>query len=120
MHVCHNILRGIRALNTFVELCCLLNLRRKVARTICTPEPALLICLVPSWSIGKQAACDITIVNLLNPNLVLGASSTVGHAAAEKEVVKRIKNYPKSVQGIWMGVHSPGCRDIWWLGREGN
>ena len=18
-----------------------------------------------------------------------------------------------------MGVHSPGCRDIWWLGREG-
>ena len=45
--------------------------------------------LVPLWSICKPAACDVTVVNPLNPSLNLGASSTVGYPAAEKEVVNR-------------------------------
>ena len=74
--------------------------------------------LVPSWSIGKSAACDVTVVNPLNPSLILGASTAVGYSAAEKEVVKMAKNGPKCAE-LGVGVHSPGCRDIWWLGREG-
>ena len=69
--------------------------------------------LVPSWSIGKPAACVVTAVNPLNPSLILGASSTVGYLAAEKEVVKMTKNGPKYMYRTWVGVHSPGCRDIY-------
>ena len=53
--------------------------------------------LIPSWSIGKPAACDITctIANPLNTSLILGASSTVGYLATQKESVKVIRNGPK-------------------------
>ena len=57
--------------------------------------------LVPSWSIGKSAACDVTVVNPLNPSLILGASTTVGYSAAEKEVVKMTKNGPKCAELGW-------------------
>ena len=57
--------------------------------------------LVPSWSIGKPAACDGTVVNPLNPSLILGASTTVGYLAAEKEVVKMTKNGPKCMELGW-------------------
>ena len=57
--------------------------------------------LVPSWSIGKSAACDVTVVNPLNPSLILGASTTVGYSAAEKEVVKMTKNGRKCAELGW-------------------
>lgn len=45
-----------------------------------TLEPACGILLVTSLSMGKAAACDITVVHLLNPSLILVASTTVGAA----------------------------------------
>ena len=39
----------------------------------------------------------------------------VDHAAAEKEVVKMIKNGPKCEEPGWE-VHPPGCGNVWWLG----
>ena len=57
--------------------------------------------LVPSSSIGKPAACDITVVNPLNPSLILGVSSTVGYSEAEKEVVITTKNIPKCAELGW-------------------
>ena len=63
----------------------------------CIPKSVQLI----SWSIGKFAACDLAVVNPLNPSLILGASSTVGYSAAEKEVVKMTKNGPKCTKLGW-------------------
>ena len=58
--------------------------------------------LVPLWSFGKPAACDVTVVNLLNLSLILGESSTVGHAATEKEFFKMFKK------------NGPKCRELGW------
>ena len=43
----------------------------------------------------------VTVVNPLNPSLILGASTTVGYSAAEKEVVKMTKNGPKCAELGW-------------------
>ena len=40
-------------------------------------------------------------MNPLNPSLILGASTTVGYSAAEKEVVKMTKNGPKCAKLGW-------------------
>ena len=54
-----------------------------------SPKPVLLISLSRRGPLAKlHAACDITVVNLPNPSLILGAISTVGHAGEEKEFVK--------------------------------
>ena len=45
--------------------------------------------------------CDVTVVNPLNASLILGASTTVGYSAAEKEVVKMTKNGPKCAELGW-------------------
>ena len=58
--------------------------------------------LVPLWSIGKSAVCDVTAVNQLNPSLILGVSTTVGYLAAEKEVVKM------TTYVGWLGREGPG------------
>ena len=50
---------------------------------------------------GKSATCDATVVNPLNPSLILGASATVGYSAAKKEAVKMTKNGPKCAEFGW-------------------
>ena len=40
-------------------------------------------------------------MNPLNPSLILGASTTVGYSAAEKEVVKMTKNGLKCAELRW-------------------
>ena len=43
----------------------------------------------------------ITVVHLLNPGMILGASTTVGFAAAQKEDIKLTKNGPKCNELGW-------------------
>ena len=74
---------------------------------------------VPPWSIGKSAACDVTVVNPLNPSLILGVSTTVGYSAAEKEVVKMTKNGQKCAELRWECIPLVVETYGWWLGREG-
>ena len=48
--------------------------------------------------------CRVTsqlCVHLLNSSLILGVSTTVGFAAAQKEDLKMTKNDPK-------------CKELWW------
>ena len=46
--------------------------------------------------------CDITVVHHpLNPSFILGASTTVGFAAAQKEDLKTAKNGPKCNELGW-------------------
>ena len=53
--------------------------------------------LIPNWSMGKDAAMDITVVNPLQAALVAGAAATPGHA-----LTKRF--------GEKMTKHGEGCR----------
>ena len=58
--------------------------------------------LIPSWSMGKPAACDITVVHPLNPNSILGASTTCGFCCSSYlEEVKMAKNGPKCHELGW-------------------
>lgn len=44
--------------------------------------------VVPSWSMGEAAACDVTFVHLLNLRMISGACTTAGFAAAHKVDLK--------------------------------
>eukprot|EP00731_Ephydatia_muelleri_P023367 Em0015g950a len=74
--------------------------------------------LVPNWSTGKPAAFDITVTSPLNPISLPDAKVTGGSAARMAEVCKHIFNDPKCRQGLGVGLHSTGCRDLWVLGNR--
>ena len=71
-----------------------------------------------TFRIVSLAACDVTVVNPLNPNFDSGSEHNCGLLSSRKSSGQYDQEWPK-VFGTWVGVHSPGCRDIWWLGRGG-
>ena len=74
------------------------HLRRVVVWTIYTYKHVRLTFRGP-WA--NLLCVTVTVVHLLNPNLILGVNTTVGFAAAHKQEIKMAKSGPKCDELGW-------------------
>ena len=71
---------------------------RDAAGTMTRPADVL----IPTWSLGKAGAIDVTVVNPLNHNNLIGANTTVEDTLDQAEMTKHAHNDTK-------------CRELGWV-----
>ena len=58
--------------------------------------------LIPTWSLGKAGAIDVTVVNPLNHSNLIGANTTVEDTLDQAESTKHKQNDTKCVELGWV------------------
>ena len=103
--------------DVFVECCRRANVSAQVkvgsgfGHDKCNTRPADV--LVPNWSLGKQAAFDLTVTSPLNPSILSEVGVTAGSAASVAECCKHDLKDPKCSELGWkcipLAVETYGC-----------
>ena len=69
-----------------------------------SPQQSLVDVLVPNWSLSCSAAFDLKVINLINSNVLLGASMTSAYTAELGEKDKHSKNDIPCKERGWVCV----------------